>query len=255
MIPVKIDISDFIAEWDLTVEETETFVNSVLDEIGDRFADCWRNKAGQELHQTKKEYQRSIYVERPDTNSVVIGLKGWLPNAVEKGLEPFDMKLEGFSKSSKRKFKKGGGWYLTVPFRIGTPGIVAESTIFSTTIPASVHKVAKEKLSSGKAKSLSVSDLPKEFQARGVRSEVKNKITGQTFSEYQHKSPIFEGMQKSNKEGHSHYTTFRRVSDLSDPNSWIHTGIIAHNLMEKTLNDFPIAQIISNAKENFLKNR
>lgn len=255
MVPIKIDISDFISEWNLTVEETDTLVSSILEEIGERFADSWRNKAGQELHQTKKEYQRGIYIERPDANSVVIGLKGWLPNAVEKGIEPFDMKSEGFSKSPKRKFKKGGGWYLTIPFRIGTPGIVAESSIFSTVMPASVHKVAKERLSSGRQKSLSVSDLPKEFQVKGVRPEVKNKITGQVFSEYQHKNPIFEGMQKSNKEGHSHYTTFRRVSDLSDPNSWIHTGIIAHNLMEKTLNDFPITQIISNAKEKFLKER
>jgi hypothetical protein len=31
---------------------------------------------------------------------------------------------------------------------------------------------------------------------------------------------------------HSSYTTFRRVSDLSDPNSWINTGIEARHLAD-----------------------
>lgn len=255
MVPVKIDVSDFISEWNLTSEEADLFVFNVLDEIAKRFSDSWKNEAGKVLKQTRQEYQRSIYIEKPDPYSVTVGLAGWLPNAIEKGLEPFDMKVEGFSKSEKRKFKKTGGWYLTIPFRIGTPDIVADSSIFSSIMPNEVYKVALKELRGDSKKSLSVSKLPAEFQIKRIRPEVINKVTQQVFPAYQHKSSIYEGMQRSNKEHHGHYVTFRRVSDLSDANSWIHSGITAYNLMEKTFDGFPFAQIVSNVKENFLRNR
>jgi hypothetical protein len=250
---VKLDLSDFVQQWSLTAEEVDLVIHNVLDEIGTRFADSWRNKAGQLLKQTKQEYQRAVYVEKPSLDSIVVGLAGWLPNAIEKGLQPFDMK-KGFETSSKRKFKENGGWYLTVPFRIGTPGIVAESSIFSTTMPNEVYKVARSELANKKS-SLSIEKLPKEFQIKGVRPEVKNTITNQTFPEYEHKNAIFEGMVNTGKTGHSQYMTFRRVSDMSDPNSWIHSGIVAHGLMEATLSEFPVEKIISGVKEDFLQNR
>lgn len=255
--PVSIDISDFVSTWQLTIAETELFVYNVLDEVGGRFAEAWKKKAGEELKQTRQEYQRAIYIEKPTDDSIVIGLSGWMPNAVEKGLEPFDMK-EGFSRSWKRKpaYRKNGstGWYMTIPFRHGTPGIVGESAIFSSVMPSGVYKIAKTTLQAQDS-SLKVTDLPAEFQIKGIRKEVINNISKQIFPEYQHKNSIYEGMQKSSMEGHSQYVTFRRVSDKSDPNSWIHSGIVAHNLMGKTLDSFPIERIISQVKEDFLKNR
>ena len=62
-------------------------------------------------------------------------------------------------------------------------------------------------------------------------------------------------MTRSEKKYHGQYMTFRRVSDQSDPNSWIHKGFTAYNLMGKTLDKFPIDTIISNIKEDFLSNR
>lgn len=254
MIPIKIDLSDFMQQWQFSAAETDLFIYNVLDEIGTRFADQWRNNAGNELKQTKQEYQRAIYIEKPSADSIVVGLSGWLPNAIEKGLQPFDMKKEGFANSSKRKFKNDGGWYLTIPFRIGTPDIVGESSIFATIMPNQVYQVVKQELVT-KGNSLSVTKLPTEFQIKGIRPEVINTITNQTFSSYEHKSSIFEGMQNVGSKSHSQYMTFRRVSNLSDPNSWIHSGIVAHNLMNKTLSNFPIDQIVSNVKEDFLQNR
>ena len=55
--PVKIDISDFVQQWQLTAEESDMFIYSVLDELGVRFADAWRNEAGKVLKQTKQQYQ------------------------------------------------------------------------------------------------------------------------------------------------------------------------------------------------------
>lgn len=256
MLPVSIDISDFVSTWSLSIQETELFVNNVLDEVGQRFYEHWYNEAGQSLKQTKREYQRGLYVEKPTPDSIIVGLTGWLPNAIEQGLQPFDMK-EGFAKSNKRKpaYRKNAstGWYLTIPFRHGTPGIVAESGIFSGVMPSQVYKVAKKALRDGS--SLMDKQLPAEFQIKGIRPEVVNNITNQIFPQYQHKSSIYQGMIKSDKEHHGHYVTFRRVSDQSDPNSWIHKGFTSYNLMGKSLNNFPIDRIISNIKEEFLRNR
>ncbi len=256
MPSVSIDISDFVSTWSLTTQETELFVHSVLDEVGQRFYEYWYQEAGENLRQTKQEYQRGLYVEKPSEDSIIVGLIGWLPNAIEQGLQPFDMK-EGFAQSDKKKpsYRKNGktGWYLTIPFRHGTPGIVAESGIFSDVMPAEVYKVAKNVIKQGRP--LMDTDLPIEFQVKGIRPEVVNNITNQVFQEYQHKSSIYQGMTRSEKKYHGQYMTFRRVSDMSDPNSWIHKGFTSYNLMGKTLDKFPIDTIISNLKEDFLSNR
>ena len=253
MIPIEIDISDFVSQWNLTLQEQDLLVANVLDEVSSRFVESLNNEAGKVLKQTRQEYQRAIYVEKIGKDTVLVGLRGWLANAVEKGIEPFDMK-DNFKNSSKRKFKKDGGWYLTIPFRIGTPGIVGDSTIFSTIVPNEVYKVALKELR-GKNKKLTFDKLPKEFQIKGVRPEVTNNTTGKIFEKYTHKNPLFEGMQRSQKEHHGQYVTFRRVSDMSDENAWIHSGIMARNLMEKTLQTLPITNIISNVKRNFLESR
>ena len=251
--PIKIDISDFVKQWQLTAEESDMFVYSVLDEIGVRFADQWRNEAGKVLKQTKQQYQRAIYIQKPDPQTLIVGLAGWLPNAVEQGLEPFDMK-PGFRESNKKKYKKNGGWYVTVPFRFATSEALGESTVFANVMPGKVYEVAKTVLKDRQAV-LSVTQLPDEFRIKGVRPEVMNKQTGQVFKAYEHKDSIYEGMKNMGGQGHSQYMTFRRVSDLSDPLAWIHTGIRPANLLEKTLQNFPIASIVAQVKSDFLENR
>ena len=251
--PVKIDISDFVKQWSLTAEESDMFVYSMLDELGVRFADAWRNEAGKVLKQTRQQYQRAIYIEKPDPQSLVVGLAGWLPNAVEQGLEPFDMK-PGYKESDKKKYKRGGGWFVTIPFRFATPDALGESTIFANTMPGKVYEVAKTVLKDRKAV-LSVTQLPEEFRLKGTRAEVFNKTTGQVFEKYQHRESIYEGMRNMGAEGHSQYMTFRRVSDLSDPLAWIHPGLKPANLLERTFNRFPMAEIISKVKEDFLSER
>ena len=251
--PINIDISDFVKQWQLTAQESDMFVYSVLDELGSRFAEQWKAQAGKVLKQTKQQYQRAIYIEKPDLNSLVVGLAGWLPNAVEQGLQPFDMK-PGFKNSDKRHFKKDGGWYVTVPFRFANPEALGESTIFASAMPGKVYEIAKTTLKNRQA-TLKATQLPDEFRIKGVRPEVINADTRQVFAAYQHKSPIYEGMKNMGAPGHSQYMTFRRVSDLSDPMAWIHTGIKPANLMEQTFANFPMANIIAQVKDDFLRNR
>lgn len=253
MIPINIDISDFVNKWQLTVAQQDLFVYTMLDQISIRFAEEWRAKAGQELKQTRQEYQQSIYIEKIDNQNVIVGLKGFLPNAVEQGISGFDQK-EGFERSAKKKWKKGGGWYLTIPFRFATPTALAESSIFSQILPQQVYQVAKQVLTNDRVQ-LNVSQLPGQYRNLQVRPEVIDRL-GNTYQPYQHKSPIYAGMQRleggTDANPHGGYVTFRRVSDLSDPDAWIHTGIEAYNLAEKTLSSFNIASIVADVKIKFL---
>lgn len=253
MIPISIDISDFVQKWQLTVAQQDLFVYTMLDQISLRFAEEWRARAGKELKQTRQEYQQSIYIEKIDNQNVLVGLKGFLPNAVEQGISAFDQK-EGFRKSGKKREKKDGGWYLTIPFRFATPTALAESSVFSNVLPQKVYEVAKQALTNNRAQ-LTVSQLPEKFRELKVRPEVTDRV-GQTYQPYQHKSPIYAGLQRleggTQENPHGQYVTFRRVSDLSDPDSWIHTGIEAYNLMEKTLGSFDLNAIVSDVKTKFL---
>lgn len=251
--PIKLDISDFVRQWNLTAEESDLFIYGVLDNIGAQFADAWRNEAGKTLKQTKQQYQRAIYIEKPDNNSLIVGLAGWLPNAVEQGVGPFDMKL-GFKDSDKKHIKKGGGWWLSIPFRFATPEALGESTVFANIIPNQVYEVAKTILKDEKT-SLSVTALPAQFRIKQTRPEVFNIKTKELFKAYEHKTSIYEGMRNVGAKGHSQYMTFRRVSDLSDPMAWIHTGIKSANLLERTLQDFPIDRIVYESKMEFLRTK
>jgi len=48
------------------------------------------------------------------------------------------------------------------------------------------------------------------------------------------------------------YMTFRRVSDKSDENSWIHKGFEAHNFMEKALEESQVDKVFAECRDEFL---
>lgn len=245
MTGVSIDITDFVSKWSLTMEQTDLLASAILSEVATNFANEWSNIAGKELKQTKQEYQKAIYINQIDNYNIIVGLNGTLPNMIEKGADPFDMK-DGFKESSKKKSKKGGGWYLTIPFRFATPTSVAESAIFSNKMPQEVYEVAKKL---GDREQIKIKDLPVQFQIPQMRKSLPQ------FGDYIHKNPIHEAIQKKqDSTGRSQYVSFRRVSDLSDENSWIHTGIIARNLAEKALNSFDIEGSIAKVKRDFYQN-
>lgn len=186
--------------------------------------------ANRSLNTSKKAYIDGLRMYR-----YKIELEGWLPNAIENGIGPFDIK-QGFSTSNKRKLKKKtGGWYLTIPMRVFTPGRGNYNNSMSWQIYRAVR--AGKKYNPGS---------PTERSAFG------DAATGKIFEMYQHKAPILQGIQenKNQSTGRSTYNTFRRVSDKSDSNSWIHTGILAHNLFDKAWADVDVDEIIDETLGN-----
>jgi hypothetical protein len=238
IVPINIDLRPLIQKFQVDKEDIKPLVTSMLNSITKNIKMEWM-RASNSLGGSRAQYQEGIYIKKVDYNSAIVGLTGWLPNAIEQGISAFDMKV-GFEKSNKKtitlKVDKDGntksGWYLTIPFRHATPGALGESQAFSGVMPDDIYKLAKN-LTEGEH--IKKAMLPPTYtQNLGSRP----KVTGYdnvVYETYQHKGSIYEGIQKSQKAHHGGYISFRRVSDNSDKNSWIHTGIQARNFLEKAI--------------------
>jgi hypothetical protein len=202
-----------------------------LDGITNEFERLLIEEAKIELHSTRNIYIEGIYKKKNSLKESEVGLVGQLPNMIELGSDPFDMK-DGFSKSSKKHMKKSGeGWYLTIPFRYANPAALGESSAFMEVMPTAIHNVMRQGINENPEFQLVKSGIPKQYQIPTVRQAVTD-YKGDFRETYTSKSTKYEGMVKSDMTSHSSYTTFRRVSDLSDPNSWINTGIEARHLAD-----------------------
>lgn len=142
---------------------------------------------------------------------------------IEDGQEPHDMK-PGLLNSPKAKPMKGGGKYLTVPFRHGTPG-----TTSLPAMPKDIYKVAKKLGFSRKRTKRDQALTGRKYEWNGRLSE---DLRGKRTHTQQHpghgytwKSGQYAGMVRMGKQKHGQYLTFRRVSTNSDPNSWMHPGV------------------------------
>lgn len=253
-LPIRIDLSEVVEEFNLGQEEADLLGTAIIDRIVQEYSSRWNKLIDTELKQSREEYRRAIYIERPSGLEVIFGLSARaskLALMVEEGAAPFDEKI-GFQKSNKTKIKKDGlGWYLTIPFRHATPQAIAESGIFSSIMPKEVYNLAKTS-----PQPLKRSQLPSQHQIPGSRAEIN--IPGLKVPEYVHKAAKYEGLVRvkassSEKENRGEYMTFRRVSDKSDPNSWFNSGIVAKHLMDRALESANIGTVADMAIDETLK--
>lgn len=247
MIPITIDTRSLTEQFDMTSDEVEAFIDYVVKDITASYARKWESQAKENLKGTRQRYIENLKVIDTGrmTGAVVLDYsKDPVVRMVEEGASAFDMK-DGFSKSDKIKTKKDGGWYLTIPFRVATPDAIGESGLFAFKMPQEVYDVVKGKemnipVSGGGKRSsgLKLDEVPSALRAPKSRAAVSN-LKHETFDEYVHKSSSFEGLSKvqDRATGQNVYMNFRRVSDESDPNSWVHSGILAHNLSDKAMSD------------------
>ena len=269
MIPIRINANDLAEEFSLSREEVENMVESAVKRVTLRFADNWKAQAGLDLHSSKNQYRNNILIVDEGRFKGVVILSSAstpVPNMIEQGVSGFDMKT-GFKNSPKARQTKDGGWFLTIPFRWATPGALGESEVFTSRLPEQVYDIARSKSSSatqlneraGRSEQIGRTELPQEFQKIQSRPAFTSLNQKQTFQAYQHKSSIYEGIQRSQQTYENatqgQYISFRRVSDKSDPMSWIHTGIRARRLAEKALSRTNIPAEIGFAVDDFLNER
>lgn len=255
-------LSEIYNQFRLNSQECMQLAQKVNVAVSNAIYNNWLNLASKELKSTKERYMRGLIEPDFSVNGMtvkgMIVLFGKLALMVEDGSPPFDMKI-GFSQSSKIKLKAIGGWYLIVPFRHSTPGAIGENEAFANVMPKEVYAVAKD-LNPTKSdfkgvkvlygSSLKEGQIPKPYDEKKTRPGYGN------FKSYTHKSSIYEGMIRNEKTyaktTKSSYFTFRRVSDTSDPNSWIHPGFKPVNLAEKSVNITNIDIIVENEVADFL---
>ena len=252
MLPIGIDISDFVEQSSLSEDEVRGFTGLLLDRLAQGFQNEWMNQVSKSLHSTRAEYMKGMFIDRPNDNTIVFGVtrrKSPLAVDLELGKDAFDEK-RGFSMSSKRTMKKGGGWFITVPFRHAVPTALGESSVFTSVMPVSVYKIARRQ-----STPITSSQLPSHLRRPGMRQAIQTK-TG-TIPAYFHKAAKYEGLVRveDRDENRGTYLTFRRVSDLSDWNAFWHPGLLPRNLLGQSLNRIDISSIIRRAKVDYFKSR
>ena len=253
MIPIEIDISPILMSYSNLINREAEMASFVLDRVLDSYMFEWENLINSELKSTRQEYKSAMFLDRTDEYNAVVGLRpteSSIALMIEEGASSYDIK-KGMEKSSKRKIKEDGGWYITVPFRHATTEALAESSIFSGRMPAEIQAAAQAQpinVVTNRTAGLSIEDLPSKYQ-----SLLSNPTTG-----VQHRSPIYQGLirqdiSSTNKENRSGYVTFRRISDKSQDGSWEHPGFQAKNLMDKALNSLQLDSIVGQAIDDFIK--
>lgn len=249
---IGIDISDVVNEALMSEGEVKSFARFILDRVSKSYMDIWEDNVGKELHQTKRPYLEAMSAEYVDDFNIMFKLSGKGKSAIammmEQGAAPFDIK-EGMKNSPKAKNAGQDDWYITIPFRVATPEAVAESEGFSSQMDDIIYDIVK------KEGEITTKNLPEGY---GPDTRKALMVKGEMRVEYKHKTNKFVGLKKyTDDSGRGTYKSFRRISENSDKDSWLHKGMEAKHLMEKSLNELSneIEYIVGHAKKDFFNKR
>lgn len=237
-IKVIIDYSDIIQELNLTAKQANSMHKFVSSKMAKNYAQVLRRVARARLKNFRSEYVGSI---KSEGDSVF--LTNDLAYKIEEGSNPYDIKQSSFK---NKKSKKGGGWYVDIPFRHSSPRSMGSISGFSSSIPTEVYNALQNKIKEGGESRLTKKDLPVGFDIAKTRKGVG------TYGDYTHKDPIYEGLVRTGNPFQRKYYTFRRISDKSDPNSWIHPGFKPMNLMDQALSEYDADSDADNFINQFL---
>lgn len=258
MIPVYIDTAALSEQLFLTENQVKDMVDYTVKEITARFARNWEQEAMRSLKSTRNLYVRNLIVVDEGIGKGSVVLTGFLPNALESGLSPFDMKV-GLLNGPNSRVTQSGNRYNTVPFRFAAPDSLGESEVFTSRLPEEVASVIRSKPQSvpvegggRRTQGLKPEEIPVSFREPTVRSAPKTE--SQSFNDYKRKSSIYEGVTRVQDPvtRQQRYQSFRRVSDNSDPDAFIHPGFTAAKLAERALENTDIASITGRAIDDYL---
>lgn len=258
IVPIVIDTSDLMRQFGVSHSQVDDICDNIAKTMAAGYAQALEKAAQRALHQTRQRYIRNIKVVdsgRLEGTVMLDYSKDPMVKMLEEGASAFDMKQSMLS-GRKVKIGKNGGRYVTVPFRWGTPNTVADADVFSGTLPQSVYNAVRAMpqnipVSGGgmRTAGLNVSQLAPSMQRVGMRKDIKDSAGKVLFKQYEHKTSLFQGVvgQKDSATGQNRYFSFRRISEKSDPDAFIHPGIEQYNLIQKALGDFDQNKALSNA--------
>jgi hypothetical protein len=268
-IKINISLQDTIDEFQLTQQQTESLADSCASALTLEIYRQWVEEAKGALNKTRDQYISSLLMADIGIGAKSIVLVGKFANMLENGVSPFDMK-EGFKNSSKVKFNKKGGWYLTIPFRWATPSANGFSSAFTGVMPMEIYDIVKNfKASDAKQTTpgnskvnspnrLQKIDVPTPYDLPKTRAKIEFEELGakKVFDEYVHKSSYFEGMTRDEKKyeiaTQGSYSTFRRVGQNSEDLAWIHKGLTTLNLAQKAVQATDSDLVVNNEVDRVL---
>ncbi len=260
--PIEIDLSGLKGQLGLTNQVIDQLTEICVKAVTAAIYTKWESLAKTELHSTLPAYLQNLNVIDKGRFAKQIILTGVLPEMVENGASAFDLK-DGFSKSKWVKYtvpvynakgkvvSPGGDWYLTIPFRQGTPGIVGQAG-FANEMPQEIYDLMVHRASNTPLK---ISEIPSPYDVPQSREAIyeKGKLV---YDSYEHKSSIYEGLIKKTaaygKTTQNTYISFRRAGANSDPLSWIHRGIQAYHLSDKAVEQTDVDTLVENEVYKFL---
>ena len=251
----KIDISSMIPPALRAIPEV---VNRIIPEIAEATRAELVRLAGQRLTSTSQEYVAGLqpvrFTVRPHgklpQGEVVATLElvGWLPNAVENGWPGGDQK-EAILRGRNAKTGKDGDRYNTIPFSHGTPGSTGRNAapmgsahrpgVNAVTLEQVGAKTIEEAMGIGKRVHARAKKLKGTTTEAGRETQHGDRLPAGLAPKLRthHKTDIYAGMVRKTKtyktRTQSTYSTFRRVSDNSDTQAFIHPGIEGHRLFDE----------------------
>lgn len=267
-IKVVIDKDGMKAQLGLTDAQLDQLSEVCVSAVTAAVMAKWQAIAKRDLRSTAPEYVNNIISVDKGRFEKQVVLTGVLPNMIESGASAFDMK-DGFKKSAKVKYtiptyktvkgsrimlSAGGAWYLTIPFRIGTPSALGQAG-FSSVMPDAVYNAMRQ--THGNV--LRATEVPSPYNTPKTRAAIDKTATNKYYAAYTHKTSIYAGMirytAQYGKTYQNTYGTFRRAGENSDPDSWIHKGLVARNFMGKAKDavEGDLEVIINNEVLDFLE--
>lgn len=207
----------------------------------------WISLASDQLKSSSRDYIQGIGEPVVGERSATIQLTGTVPNMVEEGWPPTDLRSTVL-KSPHAHVSKDGSKYLAIPFRHGVPGSGGRNV--GNPMPKPIHNVARHLAASQTTSALrELTGSRRDFGGRlGLHSSHMNKKAHAILESKEkdwHSTSIYTGMiRKVSSYGktakgkvtiQSSYQTFRTISSKvrNAPEHWQHPGIQARQLAVK----------------------
>lgn len=251
LVPVIINTQDLLDQFYISETELENMCDNIAKSLALSFYYKWEQEVLTSLKSTRLQYlqnMRLVDTGRMEGTVMLDYSKNLLVQKLEQGSAAYDMK-PALIASPKAKTGKGGKKYITVPMRWSTPGAVGESELFSAQMPKEIYRIVKglngDRQTPGggtESRGLRLGEIPSHLQGLGSRPAINDQTGKRIFDEYNHKNSIYEGMIKKTDgvTGQSIYMSFRRVSENSDNNAFIHPGFKKGDFMMRAYASFDL---------------
>lgn len=204
-------------------------LDEVTEEVRQRALVYWYELAASQLQTSRAAYLKGIRTRHDGAGRITFFLEGELANAVEGGMDAFDMKqyLQRYGNRAK-----DGHYYKAFRFSRGAPGGripfgYAEGKAFGAEAGRNTWAIVR-----GVSRDLLYENR------RGLTFKLPGRP--QTLLKPHHKVNIYEGLRRAAPDV-AGFENFRTMSDVSE--GWKHPGVEARNLL--TIVEDAIPQIFA----------